>query len=78
MDSPGESLKEFIKNSKMILTSQKRFRSEKYNRFTEELNKTALSTDEDKRIQSIDSIETYPYGTSGGFMWNKQRLHMQI
>ena len=76
MDSPRESLKEFIKNSKMILTSQKRFRSEKYNRFTEELNEIALSTGKDKRIQSIDFIETYPYGTSGGFMWNKQRLYI--
>ena len=32
------------------------------NVFTEEINKISLS--DDKRMQSIDSIETYVYGTS--------------
>ena len=31
--------------------------------FTEEINKIALSSNDDKIIQSIDSIETYAYGT---------------
>ena len=34
------------------------------NVFTEEINKIALSSNDDKRMQSIDSIETYAYGTS--------------
>ena len=29
------------------------------NVFTEEINKIALSSNDDKRMQSIDSIETY-------------------
>ena len=33
-----------------ILKSQQRFRSEKYNVFTEEVNKITLSTNNDKRI----------------------------
>ena len=53
-----------MKNNKLILKSQQRFRSKKNNIFTEGVNKTALSTNNDKRIQSIDSIETYAYGTS--------------
>ena len=34
------------------------------NVFTEEINKIALNSNDDKRMQSIDSIETYAYGTS--------------
>ena len=30
---------------------------------TEEFNKIALSSNDDKRMQSLDSIETYAYGT---------------
>ena len=32
--------------------------------FTEEINKITLSSNDDERIQSIDSIETCAYGTS--------------
>ena len=32
--------------------------------FTEEINKIALSSNDDKRIQSIDSIEAHAYGRS--------------
>ena len=34
------------------------------NVFAEEINKVTLSSNDDKRMQSIDSIETYAYGTS--------------
>ena len=30
--------------------------------FAEEINKIGLSSNDDRRIQSIDSIETYAYG----------------
>ena len=59
VDSLKEQKKEFIKNNKLILKTQQRFRSEKHNVFTEEINKIALSSNDDKRMQSIDSIETY-------------------
>ena len=32
--------------------------------FTEEVNKIALSSNDDKRIQAFDKVATYPYGTS--------------
>ena len=32
--------------------------------FSEEINKSALSSNDDKRMQSIDSISTYAYETS--------------
>ena len=44
-----------LKNNKLILKSQQRFRSERHKVFTEEVNKVAMSANKDKRIQSIDS-----------------------
>ena len=44
--------------------NHQRFKSEKHNAFIEEINKIASSSNDDRRIQSIDSIETYAYGTS--------------
>ena len=48
----------------MILRSQQRFKSKKHNVFTEKVNKIAMSANNAKRIQSINSIKTYGYGTS--------------
>ena len=59
-----ESLKEFIKNNKVILKTQQRFKIERHNAFTEEINKIALSFSDDKRLQSIDLIETYAHRIS--------------
>ena len=57
MNSIRKSQKEFIKNNKLILKLQQRLRSEKHNGFTEEINKIALSTNSDQRIQSVNSIK---------------------
>ena len=48
--------KKIIKNNKLILKTQQRFRSKKKKKkvFTEEVNKIALSVNDDKRIQSIN------------------------
>ena len=64
--------KEFVK--KIILREQKRFRSEGYNVFTEVINKINLSSNDDKRMQSIDLIETYAYGTSKNLIWKKENI----
>ena len=53
------SSKEFSKNDKLILKTQQRFKSERNNVFTEEINKNALSPNDDKGVQSIYLIETY-------------------
>ena len=39
--------------------------------YTEEVNKIALSSDDDKRLQTFDEIETYPYGTINKVMIEK-------
>ena len=49
--------KEFIKN-KLISKIQQRLKNEKHVVFTEEIDKIALSSDDDKRIESIDLIKT--------------------
>ena len=46
-----------------LLKSQQRFKSEGHNVYTEEINKIALSSDDDKRLQTYDRITSYPYGT---------------
>ena len=52
-----DDIKEYIKN-KSILKKQQRFKSECRNVFTEEFNKIVLSANDDKKMQSIGSIET--------------------
>ena len=47
-------LKGSYKNNKLILETQQRFRSEKHNDFTKEINKVASRWNDDKRIQLID------------------------
>ena len=48
--------------NEVILKSQQRFISKKHNVYTENVNKIALSNDDDKRVLSNDKITTYPYG----------------
>ena len=49
VDSP----KEFIKNN-VILKTHQRFKSEQHNVFIEEIDKIAFSSDDEKRMESID------------------------
>ena len=53
-----DGLKEFIKNNKLILKTQQGLKSQRHIFFTEEINKIALSSNNGKRMQSIDLIET--------------------
>ena len=55
-----------------MLKTQQWFKSERHNVFTEEINKIALSSNDDKRIQSIDSIKTCAYGTSKDLVSEKE------
>ena len=43
---------------------------------TEEVYKIALSANDDKRIQSIDSIETYAYGTSKELIYKNEEIKL--
>ena len=48
-------------NSK-VLRPQQRFKSENHSVYTENINKIALSCDDNKRIVAADGISSYPYG----------------
>ena len=74
IDSLEKGHKEFIKNNKLISKIQQRFTSEMHNVFTLENNKIALSSNDGERIQSIDSIETYAYGSSKDLLSKKEEI----
>ena len=57
--------KDCLLNAKVVLKSQQRFKSEKHNVYTENVNKIALSTNDDKRLSTFDKITIYPYGYKG-------------
>ena len=66
-----ENYKDCLFNNKTVYRSQERFKSYYHDVFTEEVNKIALSSNDDKRLQTSDRITTYPYGTSEMMMINK-------
>ena len=51
-------------NNKTILKSQIRFKSDYHDVYTEEVDKIALSSNDDKRLQTIDRVTTYPRRTN--------------
>ena len=57
-----DNYKESLFDNKIRLKSQQRFRSYYHEVCTEDVNKTALSSNDDKRLQTYDIITTYPTG----------------
>ena len=51
-------------NDEIIIKSQQRFRSVHHSVYTEEVNKIALSSNNDKEIQTFDKVTSFPYGTN--------------
>ena len=59
-----QNFKDCWSNNKNVYRSQQRFKSYNHDVYTEEVNKTALSANDDKTLQTYDKITTYPYGTN--------------
>ena len=57
-----DDYKKCFLNDRVILKSQQRFVSNKHDVYNENVNKIALSNDDDKRIVSSAKITSYPYG----------------
>ena len=66
-----ENYKGCLFNNKTVYRSQEIFESYHYDVYTEEVNKIALRSNDDKRLQTSDRITTYPHGTSEMMMINK-------
>ena len=58
-----QNFKDCLFNNKNVHRSQERFKCYNHDVYTEEVNKIALSNNDDKRLQIFDGITTYPYGT---------------
>ena len=50
-------------NDKTILKSKQRFKSDHHDVYNEQINKIALSSNDDKKLEIFNKITTYPYGT---------------
>ena len=59
-----QNFKDCLFNNKNVNRSQQRFKSYNNDVYAEEVNKIALSANDDKRLQTFDKITTYPYGTN--------------
>ena len=57
--------KKCLFGNELMLKSQQRFKSENHEVYTENINKIALSCNDDKRIVALDRIMSYPYGYCG-------------
>ena len=63
-----------LNNNKLTLKTKQRFKSERRNVFTEEINKIALSSNDDKKIQSIDSVKTYANGMKKDLVCKNKKI----
>ena len=59
-----ENYKDLLFNNKTIMQSQLRFKSDHHNVYAEEVNKIALNSNDNKRLQKFDRVTTYPYETN--------------
>ena len=53
-------------SGKSVLQSQQILKSKAHNVYTTEINNIALSSNDDKRLQTLDNITSCPHGTSVG------------
>ena len=60
-----DDYKKCLLNGEVILKSQQRFRSKGQDVYTENINKIALSSNDDKSLTALDKITSYPYGYKG-------------
>ena len=65
---------ECLEEKEEILRFQQGFISDMHDVYTEEINKTALSFNDDKRLMSYDGITTYPYEIGAGILCKQELL----
>ena len=71
-----DNYKDCLFNDKTILRSQQSFKSYHHKVYTDEVNKIALSSDDENRLQTFDRVTTYPYGTNAFKLCKNEMLHI--
>ena len=69
-----ENYKDSLFNNKIILKSQQRFKSDHHKLYTEDVNKIALRSNDDTRLQTFDKVTTYPYRTNAFKMCESEMM----
>ena len=59
-----ENHRDSLFNNKIVLKIQQRFKTNHHNVYSENINKIALNSNDDKRLQTFDKTTTYPRGTN--------------
>ena len=72
-----EDYKYSLFNSNIILRSQLRSKSDLHIVYKEEVNKIAIRSNDDKRLQTHDRITTYPYGTNAFKVCESEMMAMK-
>ena len=62
MSSMLQDYKNSLFNDEIIRKSQLKFKSDCHDVYTEKINKIALGSNDDKRVQTFDKMSRYPYG----------------
>ena len=62
-------------NNEIILKPQQIFKSEAHNMYTEDINNTALSSNDNKRHLDFDCIHTHPLGTDAFIVCKSELDH---
>ena len=70
----SQNFKDCLLNNKNVYRSQQRFKSYNHDIYTEEVNKIALSSNDDKKLQTFDRITTYPYGANAFKVCKREML----
>ena len=60
-----DDYKKCLLNDEVVLKSQQRFKCKGHDVYTENINKIALSSNDDKRLTASDKITSCPYGYKG-------------
>ena len=61
-------------NGTVISRSLQRFKSDHLKLYTEEVNKVALSSNDDKRLQTFDRMTSFPHRTNLFELWESEMM----
>ena len=73
-----KNFKDCISNNKIILKSQQGLKNDNHNVYTEEINKIALTSNDDKRLQTFDKNTAYPHGANAFKVCESKMMAVEI